>query len=113
MVAIVKRRRYACRCRFCTRRRSLRASPDDYIRIPRCWCGGERRAIKKARDEGRARPPTWRIDKYRTDGREQRGKTCRCDGYSYPHFRGRGYCDRNPRLTAEMLRERQESGSWS
>lgn len=62
---------------------------------------------------GLPRPQTWRVDKYRTDGREQRGKTCNCLGYSHPHYVARGFCDHNPNVTIEDLQARHESGSWS
>ena len=87
--------------------------PGDYLRPQRCGCKRERFVLAAADKLGLFRPQTWRGDKYRTDGREQRGKTCGCDGYSFPHFRGRGYCNENTRLTAEDLRERYESGCWA
>lgn len=100
MVAIIKPQSYACRCKraSCQSRHRLPRHPDKYIRPPRC----------RSCNQG-----TYRIDKFRTDGREQRGNTCRCDGYSFPHFRGRGYCHDNPNLTADIMRERYESGSWA
>lgn len=87
--------------------------PDEYIRVHRCGCRRERKRIAKAARLGISRPQTWRVDKYRTDGREQRGKTCNCLGYSHPHFRARGFCDHNPRITIDDLQARHESGRWS
>lgn len=100
MAAVLKPQSYACRCNRaeCQHRRRLPKHPDEYIRAPRC------RSCRKG---------AYRVDPYRSSGREQDGKTCRCDGYSFPHFRGRGYCAHNPSLTPDMLRERYESGSWA
>jgi hypothetical protein len=74
--------------------------PDHYLRLPRCGCGGERRAIEAA---GGIRPMTWRVDKYRNTGREQKGRTCICGEYSFPHYRGRGWC-----LYSEAKRDQRE-----
>lgn len=35
---------------------------------------------------------------------------CCCYGYAFPHARGRGFCNHNPKLTAEDLRVREEGG---
>lgn len=90
----------ACRCNraACQSRRRLPKHPGEYIRPPRCRSCGK----------GHYRP-----DPYRTSGREHAGKTCRCGNYSYPHARGRGYCIHNPKLTPEMLQQREEQGVWS
>lgn len=113
MVMIRKRSRPRCRCRYCGKRKTLSMQPGDYIRPQRCGCGRERTLIRKADELGLFRPQTWRVDQYRTDGREQRGKTCNCMGYSHPHFRARGFCDDNPNITTDDLQARYESGSWS
>lgn len=89
---------HACRCRRCEARRRLPKHPDEYVRPPRCRNCGAR---------------TWRVDRYRDDGREQRGHTCRCEGYSFPHFRGRGYCLSNLALTADMMQARYENRAWA
>lgn len=100
MVSLIKPQSYACRCNraACQHRRRLPKHPDDYIRAPRC------RSCSKG---------TYRIDKFRSDGSEQRGHICRCSGYSFPHFRGRGYCDHNPRLTVDDMRKRYESMAYA
>lgn len=87
--------------------------PAEYLRQPRCGCLRERAALAKAREDGAPLPLSWRVDRYRDDGREQRGRTCLCLGYSHPHYRGRGWCDHNDRLTAEDFQRRHESGAWS
>lgn len=91
---------YHCRCTrtICQARQTKAMHPDEYVRAPRCKrCG-----------KGRLR-----IDKFRNTGREHAGKTCHCCGYSFPHRRGSKWCEHNPALTADMLRERYESGRWS
>lgn len=80
--------------------------PDHYVRLPRCGCGGERRAIERANG---VRPMTWRVDKYRNTGREQAGHTCDCGEYSHPHFKGRGWCLYNE----AKADQRQHRESWS
>lgn len=108
------------RCRFCGRRRTIAKHPDEYLRAPtKCGCRGERLARRRANGEGRLRPRTWRVDKYRNTGREtQAVGVCDpvitgCQGYSFPHAVGRGFCDANPDLSDEDRQERHESGSWS
>jgi hypothetical protein len=65
--------------------------PDEYIRAPKCKRCGRR--------------GTLRVDKYRTAGKERR-RPCNCYGYSFPHAKGRGWCDHNPKLTLEDLEQR-------
>lgn len=91
---IHKQSSYACRCNrsSCQSRKRLPKHPDEYIRPARC------RQCRKG---------FYRVDKYRSDGREQRGHTCRCAEYSFPHFRGRGYCIHNASITAEDMRQRE------
>lgn len=102
MSAILKPQSYACRCSNakCQSRRRLPKHPSQYVRKSAILC----RSCSKGH---------YRVDPYRSDGREQRGHTCRCDNYSYPHYRGRGYCRFNPKLTPEMMQEREQSGVWS
>lgn len=93
---ILKPHSVACRCsrHACQSRKRLSKHPSNYVREPVCQrCG-----------KGHYRP-----DKYRTSGREHKGKTCRCGGYSFPHHRGRGYCTHNPELTVDKMRERYEA----
>ena len=86
------------RCRRCGARRTLAKHPDTYMpgRAPRCRGGG-------------CRSREYRVDHYRQ--RHEVGKhapkPCRCLGYSFPHYRGRGWCDHNPALTADDMAERQ------
>ena len=89
------------RCCRCRARRTLNRHPDEYVRLPQCRAPG-------------CRSRRYTVDAYRT--RVERGgkvRPCKCYGYSFPHRRGSGYCEHNPKLTEEMLRERWESGSWS
>jgi len=89
--------RYPCRCVSCGDRHVLRLQPDEYTRPRQCRHG--------------CRAPL-RIDWYRMAAEWHR-KPCRCDGYSFPHARGRGYCMHNPELSADMLRERYEAGAYA
>ncbi len=91
------KQRYPCRCK-CGRRITLAKAPDEYVRSPRC---------KRCKQRG-----TMRIDRHRMK-REWHVRPCNCYGYSFPHHKGRGYCDHNPKLTAEDLRLRHESGRYS
>lgn len=89
-------RTYPCRCRKCGGRKRIASALVNTAVCERKRCGG-----------------TMRIDRFR-DSRENTAKdTCWCLGYSFPHHVGRGYCDHNPKLTPDMLREREESGSWA
>jgi hypothetical protein len=57
--------------------------------------------------EGKPRPMTWRVDKYRNTRREHpKSMTCNCSGYWFPHRRGSGWCDQNHKLTAEDFERR-------
>lgn len=80
------------RCSHCDARRTLNRHPDDYIRVPRCRSCGQNR---------------YRVDKYRA--RFERGPKhrCTCYRYHFPHRRGSGYCDHNPKMTIEMLAARE------
>jgi hypothetical protein len=78
----------------CLWRTTLRKHPLEYKRPPKC---------------GRCGKPLSFIDFYRIR-KEWKKKPCHCYGYAFPHARGRGYCDYNPKLTAEDLRLREEGG---
>lgn len=70
-------RRWPCRCRKCEARRTLAKHPDEYIRPPRCACGG-----------------TYRVDKFRKTVEHKR-TACYCSAFwwSGPHRRGSSpYC---------------------
>jgi hypothetical protein len=92
--------RWPCRCRHkhCEARVSLRLHPDSYRRPRKC--------------PSCRRKDTLRVDWYRV-AREWRVRPCRCSNYTFPHARGRGYCEHNPSLTAEQLKERYEQGRWA
>jgi hypothetical protein len=101
--------RWPVRCTACDQRRTLTQHPDEYVRAPRCRSGCRIRD-ERGRVIGYAplRVDWWRIAK------EWGAKPCyHCGGYSFPHARGRGWCVHNPRLTAEALQERAESGRWA
>jgi hypothetical protein len=78
----------------CTWRGTLRKPPLEYKRAPTC---------------PRCAKTITIIDYYRVRN-EWKVKPCNCGGYTFPHFKGRGYCEHNPKLTAEDLRQRVEGG---
>lgn len=92
--------KYRCRCsrKVCQARRTIAKHPDEYVRPKRCRSCGKGRL---------------RVDKYRNTGREQRKcGTCKpdltgCCGYSFPHAKGRGWCDSNPALSMDDLAARE------
>jgi hypothetical protein len=97
------------RCRKCRARRTLPQHPDEYLRKPpRCRC---------------CRGREYTVDAHRTHkepgrGGRARAATCYpgrggCNNYSFPHRRGSGYCYHNPKLTEDMMREREECGRWA
>lgn len=92
--------RWPCRCRHkaCEQRATLAKHPEAYVRPARC---------PSCRRRG-----TMRVDWFRVV-KEWHARPCRCFGYSFPHARGRGYCEHNARLTADDLREREESRRWA
>lgn len=94
------KQRHACRCGTltCQRRITLAKHPDEYQRPPRC---------PGCRQRG-----TLRVDRHRMR-REWGVRPCKCYGYSFPHAKGRGYCDHNLKLTAEDFREREENNRWA
>lgn len=63
--------------------------------------------------------PHYVIDRYRA--KKERGRRAAlcypgrdgCSAYHFPHRRGSGYCDHNPNLTMEQLRERHEGRTWA
>lgn len=59
-----------------------------------------------------------RVDKYRQtrELKIMRKNLCNplrggCDGYSFPHFKGRGWCQHNTRKTEADWQQRMEDGS--
>lgn len=59
--------------------------PSWYSRGLRCHSCGH---YERNREDG------WRVDKYRTDGRERRAQvTCGCLAYWFPHRINRGRCN--------------------
>ena len=79
----------------CGWRTTLAKQPAQYKRAPKCArCG----SVLSYIDHHRIRKE-WKV------------RPCRCYGYAFPHAKGRGYCDHNPKLTAEDLRRREEGGS--
>ena len=96
--------------------------PESYARIPRCRGCGRRMTLDGLPPPGsklaRCQVSKWVEDKYRA--KHERGKQPRCypgrggcNGYHFPHRRGSGWCDHNPNLTAEQLRDRYEGGVHS
>lgn len=80
----------------CDWRTTLKRHPAEYIRVPKCGrCGASLTYV-----DARRMKKEWGDKKNR----------CCCYGYAFPHARGRGYCDHNPKLTAEDLRLREEGG---
>jgi hypothetical protein len=78
----------------CGWRATLTKQPLEYKRAPKCKrCGKTITYI----DFNRIRK-WWK------------NKPCNCGGYTFPHRRGDGYCEHNPKLTAEDLRLRVEGG---
>lgn len=74
----------------CGKRVTLRRDIDNYIRrpkCPRCKCDTLRNVTKDVRKQGQQRK-------------------CFCDGMSYPHAKGTGFCNYNDKLTAADLEER-------
>lgn len=105
-----EQKRWPCRCTACGARRTLRKHPDDYIRRPpRCRYGCR---IRDA--QGRTlRFAPLRIDWWRI-AKEWGARPCYwCGGYSFPHARGRGYCEHNPKLTMQMRQDREEERRWA
>lgn len=56
--------------------------PDDYVRQPKCRMCGKGLLI---------------IDRYRI--KVENKTPCKCWGYSFPHARGRGFCEHNHNLS--------------
>jgi hypothetical protein len=88
---------FPCRCTrtACRARQTLARHPDDYLRPRKCRACG--RATLKT-DRYRARIETRRNVCYRGRGG--------CYEYSFPHARGRGWCEHNPQVTRQMREER-------
>jgi hypothetical protein len=79
----------------CGFRQTLNKQPLEYVRPPKCK---------------RCNKPFTYIDFYRAN-KERKVKPCHCMNYNFPHFKGRGYCVHNKRLTAEDMRLREEGPS--
>lgn len=86
---------FRCRCGrdACRARQTKRMHPDAYLRRPKC------RACKVG---------TIHVDRYRNT-REENANPCKCSGYSFPHARGRGWCEHSTKWTAEDLHERMRT----
>lgn len=65
---------YPCRCKKCRGRKTFRKHPLDYVREPKCSCGG-----------------SYSVDSYRQNT-EHRRVLCHCDAYWFPHRQGSGNC---------------------
>lgn len=71
------------RCRKCEGRRTLPKHPDAYLRKPpRCRTPG-------------CKSHEYRVDRYR-ETKEIGSHGRRCNGYHFPHYKGRGACLHNP-----------------
>ncbi len=83
---------FRCRCRrkACEARQTTRLHPDEYLRPKKCRC------CKKG---------LLRVDRYR-QRIETRKAVCKCFSYSFPHAKGRGWCEHNKRLTERDFEER-------
>jgi hypothetical protein len=99
-------RRYPCRCTKCGRRRNLSKQPSEYTRrTPRCPGG-----CRITNAEGQRVPALLRIDWYRMAREWKVERPCVCGmWYSFPHARGRGWCEHNPKITAEDLQDLYEN----
>lgn len=65
--------KYACRCRDCRHRQTLKKHPDQYHHVPKCNdCGSI----------------NWSVDLYRSTKKEAKKYTCNCGGFPFPHHRG-------------------------
>lgn len=88
---------YPCRCQraACRARQTIAKHPDEYVRPRRCRVCGKAGVA---------------VDRYRARG-ERRRNVCYpgrggCYAYSFPHARGRGWCEHNKSLTPQMVAER-------
>jgi hypothetical protein len=101
------------RCSLCRARQTLTMHPEEYVRVPRCpYC----RKKMFAHWQHDRRLPHWYVDRYRSKfeaGGPNRPKPCNCYGYSFPHHRGRGFCEHNPKLDTAALQARAESGCYA
>ena len=66
--------KYKCRCKKCGSRKTLTKHPAEYMKTLVCW------SCKSVNN--------YRIDWYRTRGKESKKFTCKCDGMPYPHRKG-------------------------
>jgi hypothetical protein len=85
--------KYRCRCWRCGKRQTIAKHPEEYAKGYRlCKFCGKHKVV---------------VDKYRNTGKEQKGHTCHCGEYSFPHYRGRGWCLYNP--AKEEARQKREA----
>lgn len=102
------------RCSLCRGRKMLGKHPEEYVRaVPRCPHCKKKMCAFWAHDKTL---PHWYIDRYRSTyeaGGQKRPKPCNCYGYSFPHHRGRGFCDHNPRIDMDALEARAASGCYA
>ena len=78
---------FRCRCRHkaCEARQTIAKHPTEYVRTKRCRCCGK---------------GELRVDRYRQRVETKRN-LCHCSWYSFPHAKGRGYCEHNRALAGE------------
>lgn len=87
------------RCCACRARRTLTRHPDSYSspgRVPKCrtyGCNSRRYWVDHYRQRHEVGPLAPR--------------PCTCHWYSFPHFKGRGYCIHNPSITLEQAQARE------
>jgi hypothetical protein len=82
LLARTRRRVFRCRCRSCEARITLEQRPDAYRRRLSCWSCGR---------TAEHREDVWRIDWFRTSGKESRRRgVCNCDAAPFPHRPGHG-----------------------
>lgn len=73
------KRAFACRCRRCRTRVTLRQHPERYMHRRHCRCP-------------RCGADALSVDQHRTSGREHKRTNCTCGHYPWPHRRGSLLC---------------------
>lgn len=107
------------RCSKCRGRATLARNPGAYVRLPRCrHCGRQMTAEPVRSSDPHYVVDVYRIRRERGRGMVTAGMLCfpgrgGCHAYSFPHRRGSGYCAHNPKVTDEMLQEREQQGAWA
>lgn len=77
-----RQRVFQCRCRSCEARVTLKLHPESYRRRLACWSCGR---------TSKHRSDVWRIDWFRTSGKESKRRgVCHCDAAPFPHRPGHG-----------------------